>query len=157
MSRHVLRLKMRSPSRVERLWYRYLHMSPPIATSGGRRSEAWARLVPYRWRAFHRRYATKHHYFWLPCILCNRPFGGHESGDSIPDPTGPTGVGVCICSQCTREGRGWRAPSLLEAIVDTIRDLYEHGHDEPMLDCEACKEADAEMRAAFAAYKDPET
>jgi hypothetical protein len=154
VTRHLVRLEMRPPSWVQRLWYRRLRIPPPLATSGGRGSEAWARLVPYRWRAFHRRYATKHHYFWLPCILCNRPFGGHESGDSIPDPTGLTGTGIMICSQCTRAGRGWRVPHPLEAVIDGIYERGEHGHDELTPGCPACELIDAEIRHAFASYKE---
>jgi hypothetical protein len=120
-------------------------------------SADWARLVPYRWRAFHRRYAARHGFFWLPCILCDRPFGGHESGDSIPDPTGPTNGGVAICSQCTRAGRGWRIPHPLEAIVDEIHKRGEHGHDELTPGCTSCGIIDAEIRHAFATYKEPDT
>jgi hypothetical protein len=50
---------------------------------------------------YDRAYATSHGYFWLPCPLCNRPFGGHEWGGDIPDPTrAPTGF-KGICSRCT--------------------------------------------------------
>lgn len=65
-------------------------------------------LIPYRWRGRHRRYAYLHGYFWLPCPLCNRPFGGHEIGDSIPDPTRPPNGGVMICPACTAERNGAR-------------------------------------------------
>jgi hypothetical protein len=39
---------------------------------------AFARLVPYRLRWAHRAWASIAAYFWLPCILCGRPWGGHE-------------------------------------------------------------------------------
>lgn len=156
MTRHVLQLDMRPPNLVQRLWYRYLRIPAPLATSGGRGSEAWARLMPYRWRAFHRRYATRHRYFWAPCILCKRPFGGHEFGDSIPDPTGPTGAGIMICSQCTRAGRGWRIPHPLEAVLDDIYERGEHGHPELTHGCPACELIDAEIRHAFTTYEEPE-
>lgn len=155
MTRHVVHLVMHPPNWAQRLWYRYLRIPAPLATSEPRRSEAWARLVPYRWRGFHHRYAMKHRYFWLPCVLCDRPYGGHESGDSIPDPTGSAGAGVIICSQCTRAGRGWRIPHPLEAVIDDIYERGEHGHDELAPGCSSCELIDAELRHAFAAYRKP--
>jgi len=47
-------------------------------------------------------------YFWLPCPLCGRMFGGHEwhhRGQDVP--TGEHGVGAAICPWCADEGRGW--------------------------------------------------
>jgi hypothetical protein len=50
-------------------------------------------------------------YFWLPCDLCGREFGGHEwlirykLPASIPKPGHP-GMGTGICPDCTRAGRG---------------------------------------------------
>lgn len=154
MTRHVLRFTLSPPNWLQRRWYSYLRIPAPLATSGGRGTEGWARLVPYRWRGFHQRYANRHGYFWSPCILCERPFGGHESGDSIPDPTRGTGAGVMICSQCTRAGRGWRIPHPLEAVIDEIYDRGEHGHDELTIGCTPCEIIDAEIRHAFAAWKD---
>lgn len=60
-----------------------------------------ARLVPYRWRRFHGVVAVLFGYFWRPCVLCDRPFGGHESGKSIPDPTEPHSE-ILVCSECSR-------------------------------------------------------
>lgn len=157
MTQYILRLTMRPPNWRTRLWYRYLRIPAPLGVSDGRGSEAWARLVPYRWRAFHRRYATRHRYFWLPCTLCDRPYGGHESGDSIPDPAGPPGACIGICSQCTRAGRGWRIPDPIEAILDGIYERGEHGHDDLTPGCPSCELIDAEIRHAFATYKEPET
>lgn len=63
---------------------------------------------PYlpRWR--HRRYARRHGFFWLPCVLCLREFGGHEVVDSIPDPVEGPGRGMSICPVCTAERNGGR-------------------------------------------------
>jgi hypothetical protein len=53
-------------------------------------------------------------YFWAPCPLCGRHFGGHEWRDrdgkpaSIPDATEP-GLAHGICPACTRAGRGIRS------------------------------------------------
>jgi hypothetical protein len=95
-------LSMKPPSRLAVAWYRRLGSTPPLseASTGPRHAEL-ARLVPYEYRAFHRGYAAAHGFFWLPCPLCDRPFGGHESGDSIPDPTRDPNSGLSICSQCT--------------------------------------------------------
>jgi hypothetical protein len=43
-----------------------------------------------RW--LHRLYAAALGYFWLPCPICGRMFGGHEITDasvSVPDPARP--------------------------------------------------------------------
>lgn len=62
-----------------------------------------------RWS--HRLYARIAGYFWLPCRLCARPFGGHEwrniDGNLSSIATGPTSS-VAICPTCTRTGRGNR-------------------------------------------------
>ena len=158
MSVHTVRFTLRLGhlNWRQRLWFWRLRITPPLAQASTG-SEEWARLVPYRWRAFHHRYATRHGYFWLPCVLCGRPFGGHESGDSIPDPTGPTGAGICICSQCTPAGRGWHIPHPIEGIIDGIYERGEHGHGELTPGCPSCELIDAEIRHAFTSYKEPET
>jgi hypothetical protein len=49
-----------------------------------------------RLRRLHRAYAFINGYFWLPCPLCGRHFGGHEHG-------GVTRVGntlKAICPAC---------------------------------------------------------
>jgi hypothetical protein len=72
-----------------------------------------AHVIPYRWRWLHRRWAGKFGFFWLPCPLCDQPFGGHEWRPinglkaSIPDPTGAPSSAIGICPRCTRDGRGW--------------------------------------------------
>lgn len=58
--------------------------------------------MPYRWRRLHRAYANAFGFFWTTCPLCDRPFGGHEYGSDIPDPTRPPNGGMGICSRCTR-------------------------------------------------------
>lgn len=75
--------------------------------------QLFALLVPYRLRRIHERYAQTHGYFWLPCPLCGKPFGGHEwrraagRPDSVPNPMEPTQY-VGICPRCTVAGRGVR-------------------------------------------------
>lgn len=69
----------------------------------------WARIVPYRWRGFHRWWAKRAGFFWLPCPLCGHEFGGHEwrSGEAaeIPDPT-QHGAYRGVCPPCTRNREG---------------------------------------------------
>jgi hypothetical protein len=100
-------MTMRRPQLADRLWCRRLGLSaPPFTGSTYPRLRWWsmwvALLVPYAWRPVHRIYAAMTGFFWIPCPLCDRPFGGHESGGSIPDPTRSPGGGVVICSSCTR-------------------------------------------------------
>lgn len=107
MTPGVVRLTMRTPQLAERAWYRRLGIPVPLAVgSSGPWHANWVRLLPYRWRRIHRRYAQAWGFFWLRCPLCDRPFGGHESGATIPDPIEGPGRGITICSRCTREGRG---------------------------------------------------
>lgn len=65
-----------------------------------------------RW--VHRLYAAALGFFWLPCPVCGRMFGGHEwrDRDGLPSciPTGVQGVGRGICPSCTRNGYGSRPP-----------------------------------------------
>jgi hypothetical protein len=56
--------------------------------------------IPRHPRWLHRVYALLNGYFWLPCPVCGRKFGGHEWGtyghERIPLPTKPSSqVGVC--------------------------------------------------------------
>jgi hypothetical protein len=48
-------------------------------------------LLP-RW--VHRLYAHFFGYFWLPCPICGRPFGGHEKGETLYF-NATTGQGTC--------------------------------------------------------------
>lgn len=61
-------------------------------------------------------YANMNGYFWLPCPICGKKFGGHEwlvdeQWSNIPDPEHPAdpGRGVGICPDCTRAGVGKEA------------------------------------------------
>ncbi len=73
-------------------------------------------LLP-RW--MHRLRAWAGGYFWLPCPLCRRPFGGHEWRSTAGKPASIPAPDVChcghehapntnvgICPACTRAGRG---------------------------------------------------
>jgi hypothetical protein len=66
-----------------------------------------------RFRALNRLYALLFGYFWEPCPLCHKEFGGHEWKDrdgkssTIPAPAkGRPGLREGICPDCTRAGAG---------------------------------------------------
>lgn len=114
---HVYRktMTLRPPDMVTRLWYRwYCRMQPPRSECMSReiKSLRWARLVPMRFEAFHRAYTARHGLFWLPCPLCMRSYGGHQSAGGVPDPMNPPAgplsplCYVGICPACTRAGKG---------------------------------------------------
>lgn len=50
-------------------------------------------------------------YFWLPCPLCGRMFGGHEwrdrRGRCSSIPTERRGISTGICPTCTLNGYGF--------------------------------------------------
>lgn len=109
MGEHAAVLTMKPPRLIERLWYRRLRIRTPQATASTRHCswEHWVRFLPQRWIRIHQDYAQKHGFYWLPCVLCTRPYGGHQHAGSVPDPEyGPgSGRSVGICPRCTRHGR----------------------------------------------------
>lgn len=115
MPRFSTTMTLKPPGLVTRLWYRwYCRMPPPWSECMSReiKSLKWARLVPMAFRGFHKGYADRHGLHWGPCVLCMRPYGGHQSAGGVPDPTmpppGPDGPWfyVGICPACTRSGKG---------------------------------------------------
>ena len=78
-------------------------------------------------RIVHRFYAWTLGYFWIPCPLCGRYFGGHEwreidgKPDSVPDPRGGADIGLsrAICPICTAEGRG-QHPRIIRGDTDKV-------------------------------------
>lgn len=56
-------------------------------------------------RMLNRAYAKLHGFFWLPCPICSKEFGGHEwgSNSSIRDMNDPC-RGVGICPDCKKAG-----------------------------------------------------
>lgn len=147
-------LTMRPPGLVQRLWYWSIRLPVPLAVSRRRRSDDWIRLLPQSWTRIHQRHAAKHGLYWTSCLLCSRPYGGHQHAGSIPDPTGPPGSGVGICPACTRAGRSWDAPHPLEQVLDQINDEHDHGHEPMIRDCLRCVDHDAAIRKAFDDYKE---
>jgi len=52
-------------------------------------------------RLWHRFYAWVFGYFWLPCPLCGRYFGGHEKGTG--DLMDCWNSGRTVCPDCAKE------------------------------------------------------
>jgi hypothetical protein len=67
-----------------------------------------ASLWPYEPREPHETYARARGYFWLPCRLCGRSFGGHEITDSVHFPDNAPGISTGICPLCTAVRNGGR-------------------------------------------------
>jgi hypothetical protein len=123
--RYTVTMRLRRPP----AWLRAIrHLRNPNGAWPFMESHPWwqhwfATLVPYRARWAHRRYADALGYFWLPCPLCTRPFGGHEwrpvagREASIPDPLAGPGSSVGICPRCTRAGRGFRGHAFGEEVA----------------------------------------
>ncbi|NKY58299.1 hypothetical protein [Nocardia flavorosea] len=64
-----------------------------------------ASLWPYLPRGIHERHAKSHGYFWLPCPLCRRYYGGHEIVDSIPHEDDSSSA-TTICPACSARRNG---------------------------------------------------
>lgn len=95
-------------------WSFSLPMRPgAVARSYPAWLEWLGRLVPARFRWLHCRYARAFGFFWLPCPLCGREFGGHQWRDvnglpsSVPEFVADNAWrAVGICPACTRAGKG---------------------------------------------------
>lgn len=101
MTRRSIVLRMRPLPWYFRAVYR--HRGIPIPLASGR--DDLAGLVPLRFRRWHQVYAAVAGYFWLPCPLCQREFGGHEITPTIPDPMKGEAWGMSICPFCAIERR----------------------------------------------------
>jgi hypothetical protein len=77
------------------------------------------RMITEDDRRAHERFAVDGGFFWAPCVLCGRMWGGHEWRDIdgkpsevFLDPDEPA-TGTGICPQCTRAGKGERLPGIV--------------------------------------------
>jgi hypothetical protein len=110
LSDHRYEFTMRPPTFLQRVGHWQTGRKPPrLEGPAPVQGFDWARLVPYAYREFHEAYARAHGLYWLPCVLCGHPYGGHEGGGSVPDPTAeglPAGatMWITICSRCTHRG-----------------------------------------------------
>jgi hypothetical protein len=106
MRRHSVTLTMKPIPLRYGVVYERRGMTVPDASSG----KHWGALVPYRFRAVHKWIANTYGFYWLPCPVCSRPFGGHEIGGSVPLEESSDGSGMfqCICPSCTAQMYGGR-------------------------------------------------
>lgn len=60
----------------------------------------------WKWRRLSKLYARVLGYFWLPCPICKKYFGGHEwlPGNDLNDLNG-SGRGQGVCPRCGPEAR----------------------------------------------------
>lgn len=99
MTEHEITLTLGPVPEVYARIYRARGMNVPTLHSG----HSAGALIPLPLREVHKVWAKANGFFWLPCDLCGREYGGHEIGDTIPDPTRGPGAGMCICPFCTIE------------------------------------------------------
>jgi hypothetical protein len=109
MGRFTWHAVPKAPGLLDHIWYWRIGERPPvwISTSRPIKGLEWARLVPSCFRSFHIRYAATHGLHWGPCVLCSKPYGGHQAAGGVPDPTMPYSPDgpwyyVGICPRCTR-------------------------------------------------------
>lgn len=57
-------------------------------------------------KLFHRIYAFIFGYFWLPCPICKKEFGGHQKNGILYTDYKLT-TGKCICPNCAKISREW--------------------------------------------------
>lgn len=97
--RFVQKLTMRPVPAVYADIYRARGIEVPLSAT----PHSVGALIPLPLRAVHELWAKTHGYYWLPCILCGRMYGGHEITAVTPDPTRGEGGGQTICPFCTIE------------------------------------------------------
>ena len=71
-------------------------------------------------RLYHMIYAYTHAYFWLPCGICGRKFGGHEKGNGYLQ-TSDSG-GETVCSNCATEGYRRTGEYIFSDLNQAVRD-----------------------------------
>jgi hypothetical protein len=95
-------LRVRPLGPLHRWAYRRAGVTPPVAESKSPTTDHLVVIaIPYRWRRFHHWYANRLGYFWLPCPICGREFGGHEWGGSVQSTNDP-GLSSGVCIPCTK-------------------------------------------------------
>jgi transcription elongation factor Elf1 len=57
-------------------------------------------MIP-RW--IHKLYADNFGFFWLPCPICHKPFGGHEAAETSLMSTASSGQ--LVCQNCGKKAR----------------------------------------------------
>lgn len=75
-------------------------------------------MTSFRW--FHYLYAKLHGYFWLPCPICGRNFGGHEAGPYVLMINPYDGILVCSNEDCGNEAKKKSEAIYADMIVEGI-------------------------------------
>jgi len=83
------------------------------------------RLRPWRW--IHRARAKFGGYFWLPCALCGRFYGGHEWTDEYVRIRTGEHTGQGVCPWCARAIRRCYPPHTCIKINPVTHMHYPHG------------------------------
>ncbi len=84
-----------------------LHSAPQHWLEAQRKAINY-RCVP-RW--LHHFWAWLVGYYWMPCDLCQRPYGGHESCWATD------GNGRCVCPECAVNGKAFTTEITLHQSV----------------------------------------
>jgi hypothetical protein len=72
-----------------------------------------------RWRWLSRLYAAVFGYFWMPCPVCGRFFGGHEAGEfAVYRPGLAMGRVTCRDAACEAVGKASTDAHFWEVITD---------------------------------------
>jgi hypothetical protein len=106
----VRQFTFRRPRWHQRLWYWRTGQHTVMCTPLNPWTADWFRLLPYRPRRAHQWFARRHGFFWLPCMLCGKHYGGHESASGIPDPLEDGRMGYSVCRRCAwsrRKVQSW--------------------------------------------------
>jgi hypothetical protein len=86
------------------------------------------------WRRKAEKFARKHHFYWLPCVICGRPHGGQEANGSIyvgrVDGGGVRYQGICPhCTAARMEAAERRLRELGETVqVHATASSWSGGH-----------------------------
>lgn len=89
--------------------------------------QAISRYKERKARRIEENYAHAEGFFWKPCVLCGRPYGGHEIDWESPlsifvESQDYPGYSEVICPVCAAAGKG--DPKLLD------------GFEEPVVQCD---------------------
>lgn len=71
------------------------------------------------WRRKAKRFAKRHGFYWLPCVICGNEHGGQEAGGGIPV-SGRSDMLTIVCPECTAHR--------MEAAERRLRELGETAH-----------------------------
>ncbi len=81
--------------------------------------------VRWKYRCLSHLYANILGYFWIPCPVCHRPFGGHEMGaGALYSPGSMHGQIVCRDPACEAEAEASQHRHWHELGLAVVYDLH---------------------------------